>query len=214
MGVLGGLIGGLTARQLSKLRGQAVFACVMVLPLVVGFGEQGRSQQEVRRVESTIEIEAAPDVVWRNIERVPAIAPKELPKTWTQRIGFPRPIEATLSYEGLGGVRHATFERGVLFIETVDVWEPERKLAFSIHADKIPATALDEHVTIGGKYFDVLHGEYRTEPLDAARVRLHLVSEHRVSTDFNWYAHLWTDAVMRDVQREILQVIRKRCEKK
>jgi hypothetical protein len=185
----------------------------MVLPLAVGFGEQGRLREyEVRRVENSIDIAAPPERVWRHIERVSAIDAKELSKSWTQRIGFPRPLEATLSYEGVGGVRHASFERGVLFVETVDVWEPERRLAFSIHADKIPPTTLDDHVTIGGEYFDVLRGEYRIERLGEARVRLHLTSETRVSTDFNWYAHWWSDAVMRDVQREILQVIRKRCE--
>jgi hypothetical protein len=41
---------------------------------------------------------------------------------------------------------------------------------------------------------------------------LRLVSRHRLSTDFNWYARLWSDAVMRDVQKSILQVVRKRCE--
>jgi hypothetical protein len=43
-------------------------------------------------------------------------------------------------------------------------------------------------------------------------VRLHLSSDHRLSTDFNWYARLWTDAIMRDIQTTILQVIRSRCE--
>ena len=38
------------------------------------------------------------------------------------------------------------------------------------------------------------------------------MSKHRVSTDFNWYAHLWTDAVMSNIQREILRVIKNRCE--
>jgi hypothetical protein len=39
------------------------------------------------------------------------------------------------SVEGVGGIRHASFEGGVLFVETVDVWEPERRLAFSSHAE-------------------------------------------------------------------------------
>ena len=56
-------------------------------------------------------------------------------ETWAQRIGFPRPIEATLSYEGVGGVRHASFERGLMFVETVTDWEPEHRLAFGGEGD-------------------------------------------------------------------------------
>lgn len=69
-------------------------------------------------------------------------------------MGFPNPVEATLSKEGVGGVRNATFEGGVLFIETVDTWEPLHHLGFSIRAqtDRIPKTTLDEHVTVGGQY--------------------------------------------------------------
>lgn len=169
---------------------------------------------DIRSVESTIEIHSDAATIWKNIERVPAIAPAELPASWNRTIGFPRPVEATLDHEGVGGVRHATFAGGVLFIETIDIWEPLGRLGFSIHADteSIPPSTLDEHVTIGGPYFDVLHGEYILELVSQDVVRLRLVSRHRVSTDFNWYARLWTDAVMRDVQRSILYVIKNRCE--
>jgi hypothetical protein len=167
-----------------------------------------------RTVGTEIRIHAPASVVWRNIERVPAIRPEELKPTWTHRIGFPRPIEATLSHEGPGGVRHASFEHGLLFIETVTEWEPEHVLGFSIRADtrNIPKTTLDEHVTIGGRYFDVLHGEYRIEPLPDGGVDLHLSSAERLSTDFNGYAGMWSDAVMASLQQSILEVIRKRCE--
>ena len=123
-------------------------------------------------------------------------------------------VEATLSHEGVGGVRHASFDGGVLFIETIDLWQPQRRLAFSIKAQtaQIPPTTLDEHVTVGGDFFDVLRGEYTLELLPHGTTRLHLESQHRVSTDFNWYAHLWTDAIMADLQNTILLVVKNRCE--
>jgi hypothetical protein len=42
------------------------------------------------------------------------------------------------------------------------------------------------------------------EALPNGATRLPLASRHRISTDFNWYAHLWTDAVMADLQPSIL----------
>lgn len=212
---LGGIAAGLIARHSAHRAGKATMACVMLLPLVVTpLERQFPSHRELRTVESVTEIRATPEVVWRNIERVPRIDAAELQPSWSRRIGFPSPVEATLSHEGIGGVRHASFERGVLFVETIDTWEPEHRLGFSIHAEtaQIPSTTLDEHVTVGGDYFDVLRGEYRLEPLADGRIRLHLLSQHRVSTDFNWYAHLWSDAVMADLQKTILRVVRNRCE--
>lgn len=212
-GSIGGVIGGLIGRQRKLSRAATV--CVAILPFVLGPAEASiNSPDQTRTVSSEIRIHATPTIVWQNIERVPTIAPSELQTTWAQRIGFPRPVEATLSYEGIGGVRHASFERGLLFIETINEWEPERRLSFNIKADTdhIPPTTLDQHVTIGGRYFDVLDGEYRLEPLANGDVLLHLTSRQRLSTDFNFYAGLWTDAVMQSLQTNILQVIQHRCE--
>lgn len=210
---IGGVVGGVVARRREVRSG--TMACLVMLPVLLAQVEvlvDPPTQERV--VKNEILIHASPEVVWRNIERVPAIAPAELQTTWAQRIGFPRPVEATLSYEGVGGVRHASFERGLTFLETVTTWEPERRLAFTIKADtaSIPPTTLDEHVTIGGRYFDVLDGEYRIEPQGNGEVRLHLTSRQRLSTDFNAYAGMWTDAVMDDLQGSILEVIQHRCE--
>ena len=41
---------------------------------------------------------------------------------------------------------------------------------------------------------------------------LDLTSELRVSTHFNLYATPWVDAIMRSIQLNILEVIRKRAE--
>ena len=168
----------------------------------------------MRRVATAIDIEAAPAAVWREIVAVPPIGADEQGFRLVHAIGFPRPIEAKSFGSGVGSIRHATFERGVLFIETVTRFEPERALAFSIAADPdtIPAAALDQHVTVGGPYFDVLEGEYTIEAIGPGRVRLHLASEHRLSTHFNLYAGAWTDFIMRDVQENILEVIRRRAE--
>jgi hypothetical protein len=213
---LGGAFAGVIVRYGPSRRSKdASLVCVMCLPLLISSLEPHfLSQRDLRSVESFIDIQAPAAAVWRNIERVPRILPTELQSSWSHAIGFPNPVEATLSEAAVGGVRHATFEGGVLFIETIDVWEPERRLGFSIRAqtEQIPPATLDEHVTVGGKFLDVLHGEYVLEALPSGGTRLHLVSRHRVSTDFNWYAHLWTDAVMRDLQKRILVVVRNRSE--
>lgn len=209
-GVAAGLMRGRTVQRIG-------LSCVALLPFLVAPLEAQFVTAPVERrvVQTEVRIHAPDDVVWHNIERVRPIAPGELRPVWTHEIGFPRPIEATLSYEGVGGVRHASFEHGLLFIETVTAWEPDHLLAFSIKADMadIPPTTLDPHVTVGGRYFDVLNGEYRIEPVGNGDVILHLLSQERLSTDFNGYAGIWSDAVMRSLQESILSVVKNRCER-
>src|ERR1700738_878115 len=110
---LGGLLGALIARKTGQNR-TAVMLCCVVLPFVTGPLEKRLTPSlEIRAVHTQIEIAASPETVWNNIKRVPPIAREEQKFSWSQGIGFPAPIEATLSQEAAGGVRHASFARGV-----------------------------------------------------------------------------------------------------
>lgn len=210
------MIGGLAARfcwELLNKRSPGTLS-IIALPLLAMFIEaQLPAPYEYRSVNTEIMIHAPLNIVWKNIKSVSAIEPTELSNTWVNQIGFPKPVAATLSHDGIGGIRQASFTGGLLFTETVNKWQPEHDLRFSIHAntETIPKTTLDEHVTIGGKFFDVLDGEYTLEQR-ADGVLLHLSSHERLSTHINLYASLWTDTVMRTIQEQILNVIRNRCE--
>ena len=161
---------------------------------------------------TSIEIDAPPERVWPLVVSVDTIRPPERRPALFTALGFPTPIAATLDREGVGGARTASFERGVVFREVVTVWEPGRRISFTIDADAVPPDALDPHVTIGGPFFDVLTGTYELQPLADGRTRLVLHSEHRVSTAFNVYAAWWAERVMQSIQRNILGVLRARAE--
>jgi hypothetical protein len=209
LAAVGGILGALLRRRGRR----ELAALVLVAPFASAAGESGLPLPEQERVVATaIAINASRAEVWSQIIRVPRI--REPQEGFFYAMGFPRPVEATLSHPGVGGVRHASFERGLLFVETIHVWEPEQRLAFHIEVDPrhTPTTTLDEHVTVGGRYFDVLEGEYSIEPLGNSRVRLHLTSRHRVSTRFNFYTSFWSDFLMRDIQDNILRVIKSRAE--
>jgi len=210
MSTVGGILGGWW-----RLRGPVASVAAAMLPLAIAPIEHGWAvETRVLRLETTIPIHAAPAAVWAQVVEVPTIRPRELRPALFTRLGFPRPINATLDRHGVGGRRYARFDRGVLFIETITHWEEERRLKFAIDAqtDSIPLNTLDRHVTIGGPYFDVLTGEYRLEPREGGVVMLHLASELRLTTHFNPYAGLWVDPIMRSIQLDILQVLQARAE--
>jgi hypothetical protein len=208
-------VGGIIAGAHQTRRGRHA-AIVAVLPFVVAPLETTiprPSWVQLNVTETTVD--ASPEIVWRHVIEVPTIREHEQREALYTRIGFPRPISAELSHEGLGGVRHARFEGNVLFIEKITAWETQRRIAFTIDAltDSIPPTTLDPHVTIGGEYFDILTGEYRLVPLHDGRTRLLLISRHRVSTTLNAYTGWWARTIMRSIQRNILKIVRDRAER-
>jgi uncharacterized protein YndB with AHSA1/START domain len=217
MSSIGGVLAGvLRDRLTSESAKRYCVAAVALLPFVAGPLESLREREtELRTVHTSIEIAASPAQVWRQIRSVPRITEAEHGPSWSHRLGFPRPTEAVLEGTGVGSIRYARFEGDVLFVEKVTEWEENRRLSFSIEADtkNIPPTTFDEHVTIGGPYFDVLHGSYWIEPRGPDRVVLHLASDQRLSTGFNFYSHWWTEWLMNDLQSYILRIIKARAEK-
>ena len=211
---VGGVLGGGMRRLAGGRRMYASgIAAVLLLPYAAAPLEDRIPLPDTRRtVDTRVVIHADAASVWRNVVRPTGIRPEENRTRLVHRIGFPRPVTATLSHEGLGGSRYAIFERGVMLRETVTEWVPGRRMAFTIDPAEIPATALDAHVTVGGPFFDVTDGSYEIVPLDRGRVELRLRTTHRLSTHFNLYAGFWTELLMRQIQENLLHVIRTRAE--
>ncbi|MCB0184908.1 MAG: hypothetical protein KDE31_11615 [Caldilineaceae bacterium] len=215
MGSIGGLLEQRARDRLSDRNQMSALLGMLLLPYAVAPLEQLNGlPAQVRTVETQIMINADVETVWQQIIRVPAITVDEQRFNLVHLIGIPKPVAATLSHEGVGGVRHATFEHGVTFVETINEWQPHQSLAFTIDAlaETMAVEDLNAKVVVGGAYFDTLDGRYELEPLTDGRVVLHLSSEHRLSTRFNFYAGWWTDWVMRSTQNYILDVIKARCE--
>ncbi len=213
MAFIGGWIMSLILKK--RTRGQLSITLFVLLPYAISPIEQlWQTPHETRVMRNAVVIHATPEAIWNHIYEVPAIRREELPSQWIYHIGFPRPIAAVIDKQGLGGRRHATFEREVSFFEIVTHWDPQHKLSFTIKADPnfIPHTAFDKHIIVGGRFYDVLDGTYEIEPHRDGTSTLHLSSTHRLSTRFNWYAGWWSEWVMNQIQGSILQVIQKRCE--
>ncbi|MBP9223015.1 MAG: hypothetical protein KBF76_04055 [Verrucomicrobiales bacterium] len=212
--LLGGWIMSLLLKRRQN-RGNLQVSAFVLLPFVVSPLEQAWDVPHVTRImQNSISIEAPADRIWEEIYEVPAIQKEEIPAQWIYFLGFPRPVAAMIDKKGIGGKRYATFEGDVSFYEVVSEWDPPRRLSFSIKADPefIPHTAFDEHIIVGGRFYDVLDGTYEIESIDANTSVLHLESTHRLSTRFNAYAGWWSEWVMNQIQGSILEVIQKRCE--
>ncbi len=210
---IGGLIGGYL-----KLKNRYNKTYISLLPLLPLF--MSPIEHMIDSIPGSyeaytyIDIHASPEKIWKNVTRVKEIK-EEQDKGWlTRTLGFPRPVKAELNYEGKGAYRKAIFTNGLVFHETVSEYVDKKKMIFSIKAypHEIPSTTMDEHVVIGGQYFDVLNGTYELEKLNKTTSRLHLYSHFKLTTKFNFYASWWAKWIMKDIQYNILQVEKQRAE--
>lgn len=208
---IGGLIGGYI--KLRKKSNTLNVSLLVLAPLVGSPIEQLIGpEKEVFEAYTYIDINADATNIWQHVTRVSEITENEDKGTLNNFLGMPRPLYAVLDTLTVGGKREAVFTGGLVFHEEVLKYEHEHEMLFSItaHPFEIPSTTMDEHIVIGGDYFDVIDGEYRLEKLDHRNYRLHLSSHYSMNTTFNFYAGWWGELIMKDIQNNILQVIKNR----
>lgn len=208
-------IGGLIGVWLKNRKDRFNLSLVVLLPFIVSplEGMMERIPGEYEAI-TYIDIDAPAEKVWDHVTRVSTISKEDDTGYLTRFLGFPRPIEAELDFEGVGAYRKAIFDKGLVFHETVKEYKDNEKMVFSIKAypHEIPSTTMDEHVVIGGEFFDVLEGTYEIEKLENGKIRLHLKSSFEMKTTFNFYAGWWGKMIMKDIQNNILKINKKRSE--
>ena len=72
-------------------------------------------------VRNEVEILASKQVIWDHIIEVDQIDEKEYNAGAFQYLGIPRPIEATVSYKGVGATRIGKFSGGLKFVEIIEI---------------------------------------------------------------------------------------------
>ena len=210
---IGGLVGGYF-----KLKSRETKVYISVLALLPFFISPIESMMGsipgTYQAYTSIDIQAPAEKIWANVTRVQAIDAEQDSGWLTHALGFPRPVKAELNFEGVGASREAVFTNGLVFHETVSEYIHQKKMVFSIKAypHEIPSATMDEHVVIGGEFFDVLNGTYELEKLDEFTFRLHLYSRFTLNTTFNFYASWWARWIMQDIQSNILRVEKQRAE--
>jgi hypothetical protein len=210
---IGGQIGGYL--KLKKPNNRLNISILFLLPLFISPIENMiGSIPGTYEAYTYIDIDAPAEKIWDNVTRVREITEKEDKGFLSNFLGFPRPVKAELDFEGVGAFREAKFTGGLIFNETVTEYKDNEKMVFTIKANTydIPSTTLDEHILIGGDYFDVLNGTYELEKLENGKNRLHLYSHFKMNTTFNFYAGWWGKWIMKDIQNNILRIEKERVE--
>ena len=217
-GVIGGVAGLITGAVFRWTRWmRQVVYCAALLPLVLGGIERYFPlPQEERTVSRSIVVEAAAADVWDQLMTAAAIRPDELDQGWMYRIGVPLPESAMAGEfeDGRALYRHIRMGRGIQFYQVSADWEVCRRVRWSYRfkPDSFPPRALDDHVRIGGEYFDLRDTEYSLHPGPGGTTTLRVAMSYRVSTRFNWYAQPIAALLVGNFEETALRFYARRAE--
>jgi hypothetical protein len=189
LGVVGGLIMGIVCRTTHWPK-HATY-CLVALPVILGaLLPSERESRHIGTSKRTLTIRAPAEAIWRQIHDVRDIKPEEVNSGWIYHIGVPLPIAGVTEETPAGLVRKISMGKAIHFEQVVTDWQENRfvRWTYRFSEDSFPAGALDDHVKIGGHYFDMIDTSYELTPIDNQFTNLTIHMSYRVSTQFNWYA--------------------------
>ena len=213
LGALGGVVMGAICRA-TRRRRQAVYSFA-ALPVLLGFLPTNEADyQRIGTIERTVVVEASAQQVWRQIHDARDIRPEEVGHAWMYRIGVPLPIAGVTQKTPTGFVRKVSMGKSIHFDQVAVEWKENRyvRWTYRFEKDSFPPNALDDHVAIGGHYFDLLDTAYTLTPTGAHTTKLSITMQYRVSTQFNWYADAVATFLIGNFQEVILDFYRRRSQ--
>ncbi len=213
IGAIGGLAMGAVCRFTDwPKRAAYSFAA---LPLVMGLVIPGGSGEPfIGEVTRTIQINASDSLIWQQLLDTRDIQPREVERAWMFRIGVPLPIAGVTHESPEGLVRTVTMGKKIHFEQVARNWQVKRyvRWQYRFADDSFPPHALDDHVKIGGHYFDLIDTEYSITPSGQKSASLTVHMRYRVSTQFDWYANGVAKILMGNFEETILDLYRRRAE--
>lgn len=177
----------------------ALLVLLLAAPAVMGAEAIVPRNAPVYVVESAIDIDATPAVVWKNVVTFPDLQPPVEP---IFKLGVAYPVRARIAGHGVGATRYCEFSTGD-FIEPITAWEPGKRLAFRVAKSAEPMRELSPYPGLDTAhlhgYMVSLQGEFDLVPLPGGRTKL---------IGRTWYMHhLWPATYWAVYSNEIVHLI-------
>ncbi len=191
---------------------KAVYS-LAILPLLLLFVPEHTSTH-YKSIEKSTVIDAPVSTVWQQINHIEAIKPSEFKPSLLYAIGVPYPISGITNVTNGQPIRHSHWQKDIHFDGMIQESIPNQYLSwkYRFDANSIPKGALDDHVQLGGKYFDFQDTSYRLVPINAQQTQLILKIDYRVSTEINFYTVQVANILLTDFARVILDLYKQRSE--
>lgn len=167
---------------------------------------------DARIVTTAIDIDAAPEVVWRHVTSFGDIKARP---GWLFKTGLAYPLRARLEGTGVGAARHCEFTTGA-FVEPITVWDAPRRLAFDVIAQPPPLQEWSPYSRVFPPHLDgffrTSHGEFRLVALDGGRTRLEGRTWYTLDMQPAMYWTAIADTILHAIHTRVLDHIKREAE--
>jgi hypothetical protein len=190
-----------------KARGAVLF-----VPMFLFAGAFFDSQPTTYSVVTSVEIDAPPSAVWKNVVEFSKIPE---PTEFIFKTGIAYPINAKIDGQGVGAIRHCNFTTGS-FVEPITVWDEPKLLAFDVLEQPEPMKELSPYnidPTHLHGYFQSERGQFKLTDLGNGKTLLEGTTwyHHKVSPEFYW--HFWSDMIIHAIHDRVLNCVKAETEK-
>ena len=216
LGLLFTYIGYLLTYELQKAVSRKTSNATLIILLVsvpglMAFDHSRIGADELRSVQTTIDINASPEQVWRQVVSFPELND---PTEFLFKAGIAFPINATINGSGVGAVRHCNFSTGA-FVEPITTWDQPRLLAFSVEQQPEPMKEISPYKISPNHlhgYWVSKKGQFRLIRLPNGNTRLEGTTWYvnRIKPDFYWT--LWSDYIVHTIHQRVLSHIKEQTE--
>ncbi|SEM45921.1 hypothetical protein SAMN04488505_104460 [Chitinophaga rupis] len=197
---------------ISKMPGNAPSALFLLMVSIpaMSFTEKD-NEQELISVVTTIEINADPQTVWKDVIEFPEL---DKPSEFIFKAGIAYPINAKIEGTGVGAVRHCNFTTGS-FVEPITVWDQPRLLRFDVVVQPAPMKELsfwDIDAPHLHDYFVSKQGQFKLTKLANGNTLLEGTTwyYHNIRPAFYW--RLWSNYIVHKIHDRVLVHIKKKSE--
>lgn len=214
MAMLGGYLGFAIQEKRWNLKSNIliIFVVLLSLPILMGMERYQDATPPIFQVQTSIEIEATPSIVWHNVV---TFADIEVPNEWIFKTGLAYPTHATIEGTGVGSMRRCVFTTGE-FLEPIEIWDEPKLLRFSVKSNPAPMHEQNPFKEIHPPhldgYFISRQGQFQLTPTPSGGTLL---------TGTTWYEHglwpaiywqLWSDYIIHQIHYRVLKHIKKKSE--
>ncbi|MEW6469917.1 MAG: hypothetical protein AB1458_13395 [Bacteroidota bacterium] len=187
-----------------------ILALMTLIPLT-GFIEKD-TEPGLCVVRTSIEIDASPIEVWKNVVAFPAL---DSPDDFLFKVGIAYPTSAQIKGAGAGAVRYCNFNTGT-FIEPITVWDEPRVLKFDVAQQPEPLREIsfwDIDAPHLHDYFVSRQGQFTLTELPGKKTLLEGTTwyHHNIKPAFYW--QLWSEYIVHKIHTRVLKHIKKNSER-
>ena len=207
---LGGALGYAIQRRPPAMQSAPamMMSLLLFVPGLMSYERAAKTDPPVFAVQTSIDVNAPPEVVWRQVVTFSEIPP---PTEALFRLGIAYPVRATITGHGPGAVRRCEFTTGP-FVEPILVWDEPRLLRFSVTANPAPMqewTIYKEvHPPHLHGFFVSRQGQFLLTPLPGGGTRLQGTTwyEHNLWPASYW--QVWSDNIIHQIHLRVLRHIK------